>query len=119
VGFTIIGVGLFQVYYGLAAKFRERLKLHKMSPTERTWAIRSGRFGYSARGIIYAIIGGFLIWAAIQIDPNAAIGMEKALDKVAQQPFGAWLLALVALGLIAYAVFAFVQSRYRNIEVEQ
>jgi hypothetical protein len=117
VGLIIIGVGLFQIYYGMAAKFREELKLHQMSSTERTWAIRSGRLGYSARGIIYGIIGAFLIWAAIQINPDAAVGMEEALDKVAQQPFGTWLLALVAFGLIAYAVFAFVQARYRNIEV--
>jgi len=90
-----------------------------MSSTERTWAIRSGRLGYSARGIIYVVIGGFLIWAAIQFNPDAAVGMGDALDKVAQQPFGTWLLALVALGLMAYAGFAFVQARYRNIEVEK
>ena len=117
VALIIIGVGLFQIYYGMTAKFRKELKLHQMSSTKSTWAIRSGRLGYSARGIIYVIIGGFLIWAAIQTNPDAAVGMEEALDKVAQQPFGAWLLALVALGFVAYAVFAFVQARYRNIEV--
>lgn len=119
VGLIIIAVGLFQVYYGWTAKFRERLKLHQMSPNERTWAIRSGRWGYIARGIIYAIIGGFLIWAAIQLNPENAVGVNEALDKVAQQPYGAVLLGLTAVGLMAYGVFAFVQARYRNIEVEK
>ena len=119
VGLIIIGSGLFQVYYGWAAKFREELKLHQMSPNERIWAIRSGRWGYIARGIIYAIIGGFLVWAGIEINPNNAVGLEELLDKVAQQPFGVWLLALTALGLISYGAFAFVEARYRNIEVEQ
>lgn len=119
VGLIIIAVGLFQAYYGWTAKFRERLKLHKMSPNERRWAIRSGTWGYIARGIIYAIIGGFLIWAAIQSNPENAVGLNEALDKVAQQPYGTVLLGLTAVGLMAYGVFAFVQARYRNIEVEK
>lgn len=118
VGVVVVGVGLFQVHYGLTAQFLSGLKLYKMNDTERAWALRSGRWGYSARGIIYTIIGGFLIWAGIQLDPNEAVGMEEAFDKVAQQPFGAWLLALIALGFMAYAAFAFAQARYRNIEVD-
>jgi hypothetical protein len=89
-----------------------------MSAVERTWATRSGRLGYSARGFVYVVIGGFLIWAAVQLDPSEAVGMEEVFDKVAQQPFGAWLLTLVAIGFMAYAVFAFVQARYREIEVD-
>lgn len=118
VGLIVCGVGLFQIYYGMAAKFRKELKLHQMSRGETAWAMRSGRIGYSARGLIYLIIGNFLVWAAIQFNPNAAVDTEGALDKVAQQPFGAWLLALVALGLMAYAAFAFVQARYRTIDVD-
>ena len=118
VGLIVIGVGLFQIYYGLTAQFRAGLKLHKMSETERLWAIRSGRWGYSARGIVYSIIGSFFIWAGIRLDPDEAVGMEQAFDKVAQQPFGTWLLAFIAAGFIAYAAFAFVQARYRNIEVD-
>jgi hypothetical protein len=118
VGLIIVGVGLFQIYYGLAAKFRDELKLHQMSSAEQTWAMRSGRAGYSARGLIYAIIGGFLIWAALESKPENAAGLGEALDEVAQQPYGGLLLALVAIGFMAYGFFAFVQARYRNIEVE-
>jgi len=118
VGLIITGVGLYQIYYGLAAKFRDELKLHQMSQSEITWAMRSGRAGYSARGLIYAIIGGFLIWAALESNPENAAGLGEALDKVAQQAYGGFLLALVAIGFMAYGFFAFVQARYRNIEVE-
>jgi hypothetical protein len=118
VGLTVIGVGLSQLYNGIAARFRKELNLHQMSETEQTWAIRSGRIGYSARGVVYCVIGGFFIWAAIQLNPNEAVGTEEALDKIAQQPYGWVLLALVALGFIAYAIFAFVQARYRKIDIE-
>jgi hypothetical protein len=117
-GLIIISVGIAQFYYGFTLKFLKELKLYKMSPTQRTWAIRSGRWGYSARAIIYAIIGGFLIWAARESNPENAGGMGEALDQVARQPYGAFLLALVAIGFMAYGFFAFVQARYRNIEVE-
>jgi hypothetical protein len=115
IGLGIIGVGLYQMYYGYKSKFHDHLKLHEMSETEITWATRSGSFGYIARGVVYAIIGGFVITAAWQFDPEEVGGMGKALSELARQPYGPWLLGAVALGLIAYSLFAFVEARYRRI----
>jgi hypothetical protein len=39
----------------------------------------------------------------------------SALVALLQQPFGPWLLGLVALGLIAYGVYSFVEARYRRL----
>lgn len=118
IGLAVIGVGLFQIYYGYQAKFRKHLKLQEMSQATETWATRAGRFGYMARGVVYAIIGGFLINAARQFDPDQVGGIGEALAELAQQPYGPWLLGIVALGLIAYSLFAFVDARYRRIYVE-
>lgn len=118
IGLAIIGVGLYQFYYGYTEGFRKHLMSHQMSQQQNTWARRTGKLGYMARGVVYAIIGGFLVLAAWRHDPSEAGGIGKALGELAQQPYGPWLLGVVALGLIGYAIFALIEARYRRIYVE-
>ena len=114
-GALIIGLGFYQFYKAYKAKFRKHLKLQEMSPTEETWATRLGRFGEGARGVVFVITGFFLLQAARQSDPNQARGLDGALQSLAQQPYGPWLLGIVALGLVAYGIHMGVQARYRRI----
>lgn len=114
-GAVTIGVGLSHLYQAYKAKFRREFKLQEMSHTEQTWATRLGRFGIAARGIVFAIIGLFLVQAARRSDANEAKGLGGALAALAQQPFGPWILGLVALGLIAYGVYSVIEARYRRI----
>lgn len=116
VGAIVIGVGFYQFYKAYKAKFMDKYKTGEMSQAERTWAERAGRFGLSARGVVFCIIGIFLIQAAIQADPSETRGLGGVLQTLAQQPYGPWLLGLVALGLIAYAVHCIAQSRYRTVQ---
>jgi hypothetical protein len=114
-GLLVIGIGLYQLYQSYSAKFQEKLQLGQMSQTERHWAIRSGRFGLAARGVVFGIVGGFLVQAALQYNPDKAQGLGGALQTLAQQPFGPWLLGIVAIGLIAYGVYMLISARYRRI----
>ena len=77
---------------------------------------RWGRLGIAARGIVFGVVGTFLIRAALEYDPQEARGLGGALQTLAQQPFGPWLLGAVALGLVAYGLFMLSVSRYRHIE---
>ncbi|HRW05740.1 MAG TPA: DUF1206 domain-containing protein [Caldilineaceae bacterium] len=115
VGAIVIGTGLYQFYRAYSAKFREVLKLHEMNANEERWATRAGRLGFAARGVVYSIIGIFLVIAAMHANPDEAVGIGEALQKLAQQPYGPWLLGLVAIGLVAYGFFAIVLARYRRI----
>jgi len=114
-GAFIIGLGFYQFYKAYKAKFRKQMKLQEMTSTEEMWATRIGRFGEAARGIVFTIIGFFLIQAARQSDPNEVRGLDGALQALAQQPYGPWLLGIVALGLVAYGIHMGVQARYRRI----
>jgi hypothetical protein len=115
VGVIVIGVGVFHFYQAYKAKFMEDYKAGEMSATERRWAKRIGRFGLSARGVTFAMIGSFFIIAAVQADPSEAKGLAGALDTLARQPYGPWLLGIVSLGLVAYGVYCFSQARYRHL----
>lgn len=114
-GVLVIGVGVAFLFQAYKAKFRHQLKLQQMSLSQRIWTVCLGRFGIASRGFVFGIIGIFLVLAAIQIDGSKARGLGGTLAILAQQPFGAWLLGIVAWGLTAYGIYSLLESRYRRI----
>jgi hypothetical protein len=66
-------------------------------------------------GVVFAIIGIFLTVAAVQHNARKALGLDGTLKELAQQPFGSWLLGILALGLVAYGVYPFVEARSWSI----
>ena len=116
VGAAILAAGLLQFYRAYDAKFMNELKPGEMGPRQRTWSRRVGRLGHAARGVVFGIIGVFLGLAALQSDPNEARGLGDALATLARQPFGPYLLGIVAAGLVAYGLYMFVVARYRRID---
>jgi hypothetical protein len=65
--------------------------------------------------IVFGLVGVFLIKAAIEYNPSAAVGLDGALQKLANQPYGSVLLGIVAAGLIAFALYSLSDARYRRI----
>jgi Na+/proline symporter len=115
VGLIVIGVGLNAAYIAVKEKFLQKLKQDEMNLTERQWAMRIGKAGLLAKAAVSGIIGWFLLQAALQSNPDRARGLDGTLHTVAQQPFGKWLLGIVALGLLLYGVYSFFEARYRRI----
>jgi hypothetical protein len=115
VGVAILGAAAAQLVRAYRASFLHKMRSQDMSAAVRRWAERLGRLGYAARGVVFAMVGGFLMIAALQASPNEARGLGGALDTLARQPYGPFLLGLVALGLLAYGVFAIFESRYRRM----
>lgn len=118
VGVAAIAYGFYCFYRGIKMKFRSKLKLYEMSASEVKWATRIGRFGLISKGVVSVIIGYFFIQAAQSASPEQARTTEGALQTIQQQQFGAILMGIVALGLIAYGIHLFVQARYRRISPE-
>ncbi|AFY90515.1 MULTISPECIES: DUF1206 domain-containing protein [Chroococcidiopsis] len=118
VGAFIIGMGFYQFYRAFKAKFRQEMDLHQLSETEKKWVLGISGFGTAARGVVFCAIGFFLIQAARNNNPNEARGLGEALQVLSQQPFGKWILGIVALGLIAYSIYMVLQARYRRLKVD-
>ena len=115
-GALVAGYGLQQLYRGFTADLDDQLDLGRLRPGRARWVVTIARTGLAARGVVFALIGVFLIIAAVQSDPAEARGLGGALRTLEQQPYGPWLLALVALGLIAYGIYQLVRARYRRID---
>lgn len=116
VGLVVIGVALYQLHAAYEAKFRRDLKLGQMGAAEERWTTRAGRFGTAARALVIGVAGAFLILAAYQSDPSETRGLGGALQTLASQPLGPYILGATALGLLAYAAFMFLVARYRRID---
>lgn len=114
VALAVLGAGLWNFYRGATEKFAEKWR-GGMSHTERTWGTRAGVIGHVARGVVFGLVGIFLAKATLEYDSRDAIGIDGALQKVAQAPYGPVLLGLTAAGLIAYGLFCLVDARYRDV----
>jgi hypothetical protein len=114
-GLVVIGVAGYQFYKAYIAKFEDKLRTSKMSAGAQRWARRVGRAGLTARGITFAVIGWFLVRAALEASAGQARGLAGALRTLARQEHGPLLLGVVALGLTAYGLLSLVDSRYRRI----
>jgi Domain of Unknown Function (DUF1206) len=114
-GAVLCGVALYQLYRGVTQEFLKDSKTEEMSPTVRKWITWIGTFGHLARTVVFGLVGIFLIKAAVEFDPDKAVGLDGALAKLANHSYGEWLLGVVAAGLIAFGAYSLSDARYRRI----
>jgi hypothetical protein len=114
-GIVLIGVAGYQAYKGLKRKFLEDSKTEQMTPTVEKAFTALGVFGHVARAVVFALIGYGLLKAAIDYDPQNAIGLDGALRKLAHAAYGPALLGVVAAGLIGFAAYSLADARYRRV----
>lgn len=118
VGAVILVVGGLQAKRGVSAEFMEDLESYGVSNNERSVVRRLGVVGHVARAVVYGIIGGLLVKAALDADPDEAVGLDGALAELANRPYGPWLLGIVALGLVAYGAYCLVAARSVRTDAE-
>ncbi|UJW86488.1 DUF1206 domain-containing protein [Devosia sp. SL43] len=109
----VLAAGGVQAWYGASHGYRKRLSLPS---AHRQWMDPVCAFGLVARGVVFAIVGGFLFYAAFTVSPENAGGTAEALDYVHSLPFGPFLYGLVALGLVAFGVYSVIEGLYRQVE---
>jgi hypothetical protein len=114
-GMAFIGVAIYQGYKGITRAFLDEDKTEQMGPATRRWITRIGVLGHLARMVAFGLIGIFVLKAAIDYAPSKAVGLDGALQKLARQSYGTFLLAVVAAGFVAFGIFSIVEARYRRI----
>lgn len=115
IGLIILGAGIYDIYAGLKVKFNTRFEAYKMNAEERRWAIRMGRIGTAALGVVLAIVGILMLSQASSAGAHKVPGFDQALLFLLDKPYGPYLVGLVALGLIAYAIYSFMGALWFRI----
>jgi len=114
-GLLIVAGGALQIRRGIQERFRHDLRTLTMSPAGKRWTRRAGKLGHAARGVVFGLIGVFLIFSAWDTAPGEGRGLEESLDVVAAMRVGPWLLGIVAAGLTCYGAYCLIEARYRRI----
>ncbi len=114
VGVVIIVVAVMQAKRGFTKSFTKDLQGSATSGDSGTAVVKFGQAGYISKGVALAAVGALFIWAAWEHDPKKAGGLDVALHKILDQAFGPILLAVVAVGIIAFGLYCFAWARYAD-----
>ena len=112
IGVIALGIGVGQFVEAYRATFKRDLKGAEMSTSERDIAVGLGRFGMAARGVTFLVIGWFLVQAGIHHDAGQAQGFGGAFLFLLAQPYGRWLVGIIALGFIALGLHSLACARW-------
>lgn len=110
-GAGVVVYGAYQLYAAWDSKLSKRISLGEMDANVRRKVVAISRFGIGARGVVFFVIGGSLVIAALRHNPSDAHGTTGALQELPDP-----LLVIVGFGLAAYGVYALVNARYRRIK---
>jgi len=110
IGLAVLAGGLYQIYLGFSAGFERQFQTYALTPKEVKLATDVGRFGTSARGVVFVLVGSLISLAAYQANPGQQVGMDTALATLMIQPYGVWLVGIVAVGLIAFGFYSILSA---------
>lgn len=84
---------------------------HVPSPKPR-WVKNFARIGLIAKGIVYCLVGALAFMAAFEIGGRSeqSAGKTGVFRFIMDQPYGKVLLGIVALGMLCYTLWRFIQA---------
>jgi hypothetical protein len=115
-GLFVLGAGAASIVRAFADHFAGGLDC---APETRAWAGTLARFGYLGRGVALLPAGGLMIAAGLHARASEAGGVGGALQVLEAQPFGGAILAITALGLIAFGLFAVTEGWLRRMSIPE
>jgi Domain of Unknown Function (DUF1206) len=112
---ALIAISAYQIFDAVRGSFADDSKIEEMNDTSLHVFMLLGLIGLIARALVFGLIGYFLLRTAIEFKPSNTVGVDGALAAVHRQPYGPWLLGLVAGGLLTFAAFSLLEARYRRL----
>ena len=115
IGLSVIGAGINECYRGITGKFQEDFRLRELQGGKRKIVTILGALSFTARAVIFGLMGFFFLRAAIDSNPNEAMGIDGALSILASSYYGKMLLFIAATGVICHGILSLYEARYRRI----
>ena len=90
-------------------------KDHNMLAAQQRGAAIAAQDTGIARSVIIVLVGVFIIKAAVLSSAKQVKGLDAIFRSVASSPYGSWLLALLASGLLCHGLYCLLEARYRDL----
>ena len=116
-GLITLGLAVNQVYVAWKKLFLAGIERERLGSGGLSLLVALGRAGLTARALIIATVGVFLVLAGFRGNAQEAGGLRQAQATLGSLPLGTWLLGAVALGLTALGAFSMLQAVYRRVPV--
>lgn len=110
VGLGVAIGGVSFIVMGILRSFRKRMRIPENGGGRIVTVL--GSIGFVAKGIALAVVAILLLVAAVRDEPEAAGGLDGAIDALLQVAAGPFLVGLVGAGFLAYGVFCFFRARF-------
>jgi hypothetical protein len=117
IGALGMGIAVGSIAFGIVGGRSDNEGRLKLGGDTRRLTETLGRLGFLARALVFALIGLFLCFAAIDANSREAKGVGGSLRVIQRQPYGAALLGGTAAGFVAFGIYGLLLARYREISV--
>lgn len=115
IGIAIAGKAVYEFYAAYSGKFKDGVEHTSLSAKAKEVLTKAGTIGFTARGIVAAILAFLFFKAGLQ-NSNSNINRTDAFDFL-QNEFGSIVLTVVAVGVATYGVFMLIKSKHPDINV--
>ena len=116
IGIILAGKAIYEFYQAYSGKFREEVDEAGLDHKAQEVVIKSGKVGFTARGIVVGIMA-FLMFRAAFSGNLQEVSKTDAFSYL-QNEFGTVVMGIIALGLLAYGVFMIIKAKYSSLAVD-
>lgn len=110
-GAITICAGLYYFYKAVSRSYQDHLESNPVTQ-HLNYVLEAG---IAAQGIVISIIGGLLCLAGWRAQAQQAGGLGKVFDTLSSQLYGQIFVTGLCIGLLAFALFCFVNAAYRSV----
>jgi uncharacterized membrane protein len=111
VGAVVVAIGVQHFIKAAREKYKEELRYTRTASLLDPLV----KLGLVAHGLVVLIAGVFFLWAAWTADPSRSGGLREALQVVREADGGQMLFAILALGLLCFSVYCFIEAAFRVV----
>jgi hypothetical protein len=115
VGLVLIAVCGWQIRGVLTQDFADGMGIGAARARVRHAVRLSGSIGIAGRALLFLPLGGFLVLAGVTYDPRQARGLDAELLFLTDSRWGDVLLIAIAVILVIFALYSFLEARFRDV----
>ena len=110
IGAVLLVLAAVFLWKAVSAHFESHLLPGSVGPVSHQTLVLLGRIGWVGRAGMMALIGFFLVRAAVTFDASEAEGLDGSLRRAASSTIGLVLVVVVGAGLLVFGAFCILSA---------